>query len=431
MASASPSQEASADVSRVRTLERELEDLKKNYDHLKARTTALETEKQAQESSLTTAWEALDRDLQAIAETQAEEDRREAKNRKRSARLKERKTLLAKYKVRKHQEIAELKAKIEQLSAEKEGSLGLHEAELATKNKAIESVHARYREMADEHDEMIVVKDNLVAVRDDLREVNTSLIEENAHLRDDLTATQAEIQRLTKQLQSCHCSGGRLSLKRRYSIVDLEEEELPSEDEAYPRAKRHEKAAEISANLDAVRQSLAIRTVEESVGSERSTSRGNEISHPTGPSSSNAGPLMNTTASRALGTLNPTISPSSGVAFTISVKDVKLLNFSSDVLPHDILQELRRKFRLWTANSAFNWATVQSSTRNLSRNCIEARLERHKARWDDGLEYACAVCNHRRRLCVVVDSEEEVMMLPRKAAEDDGKSPTEAGYWMR
>lgn len=39
------------------------------------------------------------------------------------------------------------------------------------------------------------------------------------------------------------------------------------------------------------------------------------------------------------------------------------------------------------------------------RNCIEARVDKRKSQWDDGIEYACASSEQRMRLCMVVDSE--------------------------
>lgn len=56
-------------------------------------------------------------------------------------------------------------------------------------------------------------------------------------------------------------------------------------------------------------------------------------------------PPMTTTARRALGTTNPTITPSHISAFVLSVKDAKLLNLSSDFLPDEILHALQSKSR--------------------------------------------------------------------------------------
>ena len=138
---------------------------------------------------------------------------------------------------------------------------------------------------------------------------------------------------------------------------------------------------------------------------------------------------MNTAATRALGTANPTITPSNKVAFTFSVKDARLLNFSSGVLPIDVIQALRRRFQIWMANTALDWAKVQSST--MIRSCIEARVTKHRSDWDNGSNYACAMREQRRRLFIVVDSAERVLLLPRKAAENERRVPTDSKYWAK
>lgn len=143
---------------------------------------------------------------------------------------------------------------------------------------------------------------------------------------------------------------------------------------------------------------------------------------------------MTTTARRALGTTNPTIMPSHISAFVLSVKDAKLPNLSSDFLPDEISHALQSKYRYWNAKlkpkPGFSWTTVQSSPDKV-RSCIEARVDKKKSHWDDGIEYTCASCEQRMRLCMVVDSEQRVLLLPRKAAENEGRGPTEATYWTR
>ena len=148
-----------------------------------------------------------------------------------------------------------------------------------------------------------------------------------------------------------------------------------------------------------------------------------------GPSTTSVGLSIATTASRPLRVKNATITPSDSVAFTLSVRDAGLLNLSSDVLPIDVLRTLRNKLRIWKASSTISWATAQSSKK--SRSCITTRLERKKSQWNDGYEYACAMCEQRMRLCVVVDSAERILLLPRKVAEDEGRGPTDTKYWTR
>ena len=264
--------------------------------------------------------------------------------------------------------------------------------------------------------------DTLSAERDNLSTVNALIQQEKVDLSRILNETEDEVQRLTQQLQSCDCFNKRSSRKRRHEQVDSDEEELSSADEPDRLAPRSGKAPESRANLRAMGHSDALRN---SVSSELPES---SIQTTSGPTTRSAVPVMNTTATRALGTANPTITPSDRVAFTFSVQDATLLNFSSDVLPTNVVQALVTKFRGWSAKTTFKWSIRQFTT---SRSCIEARLERKKSEWKDGPDYACDLCDRRMRLCVVVNGREQILLLPRKAAETVGEGPADDAYWMR
>ena len=283
--------------------------------------------------------------------------------------------------------------------------------------------------LSDQYDQLSRDHEDLMAQHNDLKGANADLEQEMQDTTMVLSETEYKVGRLTEQLQSCHCSGRRSSRKRPHDQVDYEEEESSSMDEADRAARRKGKAPESRASHDAAGSSGLADEVRDSASPELSESRVEDTSRPTGPGTSRVAQLMNTTAARASGSANPTITPSDSVAFTISVKDATLMNFSSDVLPTDVLQTLRNRFQSWSARSAINWTTVQSSGK--SRSCIEARLTKHKSEWNDGSDYACALCERRMRLCVVVDSAERVLLLPRKAAEDEGRGPTDTKYWAR
>ena len=257
----------------------------------------------------------------------------------------------------------------------------------------------------------------------DLERLNADLKQDKRDMSRTLEETQVDLEYLTQQLQQCHCSNRRYSRKRRHDQMVSDEEESSSADEADGNIRRKGKEPESRANLDAPGRSDRVDASRTSVSPEL------PASETEGLKTNNAGQMMNTNAPRALGSANPTITPSDGAAFSISVKDATLLNFSSDVLPIEVLQVLRRKFRVWIANTSFKWATVQSSATN--RNCIEARLERKKSEWNDGSGYACAVCARRGRLCVVVPGGDQVLLLPRKAAEGTGEGAMDAVYWTR
>ena len=251
---------------------------------------------------------------------------------------------------------------------------------------------------------------------DNLRTVNADTQKEKLALSERLEIAEEKVESLKQQLQSCHCSDERSSRKRRHDQVDSDEDES-SADESGRLARRSGKAPESRANLTATRHSAT---------GGRSESSGQP---PSGPTTRSSAPVMNTTAPRALGTAKSTITPSNGVAFTFSLTDAKLQNFSSDVLPVDVIQALQRKFRVWSANKAFNWAADQSSTG--SRSCIEVRANKQKSDWNNGSGYACAMCEKRMRLCIVVDSAARVLLLPRKAAENQSRVPADSDYWMR
>ena len=168
--------------------------------------------------------------------------------------------------------------------------------------------------------------------------------------------------------------------------------------------------------------------LDDSTGAERGESSRQVPWGPTSSKADSARPLMNVAAARASGTANPSIHPSNGPAFTTSVNDANLLNFSSDVLPDEIVQKLRMRCTGWQRID-WNWATTVQG-RN-GRTCVEARLGKKRSQWEDGLQYACNACEQRMRLCVVAHCYDSVVLLPRKKAEDQGKRPTNARFWIK
>ena len=220
-------------------------------------------------------------------------------------------------------------------------------------------------------------------------------------------------------------------LHSKSSIMDSKDEEYYRLEAGY--LKAHEEAHFDRMSLQAAPESVDKRVhaleAEYKTPGRRPLTPEKRILHLGGPSTSSVGLSISKTASRPPRTTNATVTPSDSVAFTLSVRDAKLLNLSSDVLPIDILRTLRNKLRIWKVNSKNSWATVQSSKK--SRSCIITRLERKKSQWNDGHEYACAMCEKRMRLCVVVDSAERILLLPRKVAEDEGRGPTDTKYWTR
>lgn len=134
-------------------------------------------------------------------------------------------------------------------------------------------------------------------------------------------------------------------------------------------------------------------------------------------------PRMNTAAHR---TERTTTKPPS--VYMVTLRDAEALKVMSDVLPGDILEKLRGRFKEWTSRTGFKWST--SATR--SQTCIETRLAHRKSEWVDGAGYVCAGCEKKGNLCVVVDEDEDMLLLlPRKAAEHNGHQPTDSRHWAR
>ncbi len=301
--------------------------------------------------------------------------------------------------------------------------------DMARKDEAIKDLRRRCQDAEKERDGLITEKDELIAVRNRLLGTHADLGQAKLDQSATLEQTQGELQGPTEQPRACHSSNGSSSRKRRHDQVDSEEEDLSPAEEADRTTRRLGKAPESTANSDAVGPSLSRKLVRDSFSPELLDTGVANPPRQDEPSTSSAGALMSTAVSRELGTTAATVQPSDNIAFAISVNDVKLLNISSDVIPDAVLLALRRKFQGWIVNSTFNWAAVQSSGK--SRSCIEARSEKKKSVWDNGPEYACAICDQRLRLCVVVNSDEQVLFLPRKAARDEGKEPTDASYWRK
>ena len=67
-----------------------------------------------------------------------------------------------------------------------------------------------------------------------------------------------------------------------------------------------------------------------------------------------------------------------------------------------------------------------------AQNCVKARLGKKKrSAGDNGLQYACVVCELRMRLCVVARSDYNLVLLPGKEAVDNGRGPADATFWVR
>ena len=106
--------------------------------------------------------------------------------------------------------------------------------------------------------------DALRVERDELLTINDDLQQEKLDISDTLNQTENEVQRLTQQLQSCHCSDKRSSRKRRHDQVGLNEEELSSADGSDRLTRRSGKAPESRASLSATGHSDTVDAVRES-----------------------------------------------------------------------------------------------------------------------------------------------------------------------
>ena len=276
-------------------------------------------------------------------------------------------------------------------------------------------------------------------------EAQAALMSQNNHIPRNLEATN-------KSVSEAKTNDEMIMLKRRLSTLDselkrrndelhLEKSLNSSKDEEIQRLeafnagflKAQEEAQfdqlSLQADLESANKRLQAFETEHEVHGRGPMIPDKELSPLGNPSTSSVRPSIDLTASRPLRTTNATITLSESVAFTVSLQDATLLNFSSDVLPVDVLHTLRTKFRIWKADSKNSWAIVQSSKK--TRSCIITRLEKEKSHWNDGHEYACAMCEQRMRLCIVVDSAERILLLPRKVAEDEGRGPTDTKYWTR
>lgn len=314
--------------------------------------------------------------------------------------------------------------------------LDLHIAALAEKERTIEDVRRELESSEKERDELddecnrkFAENVRLTTEVAHIRDEKAILVKDSEHLLNTANDTNAHLERLTARLQSCHCFDESTSRKRTHDQMDLSGEGASSSGHVGRTQRRLGKTPESRFDLNAAGPSNAGDSSERPVSPGRLGVEDQDDSNPAGPGMDGARRTMNTTATRALGTANATITPSDGVAFVILVKDAKLLNFSSDVLPVEVLQTLRRRFRDWNSRSKFNWDSVQALL--LSRSCIEARSDKRKSSWDDGTEYACDLCENKRRLCMVVQSAGQVLLLPRKAAEDEGRGPADILSWMK
>ena len=264
---------------------------------------------------------------------------------------------------------------------------------------------------------------------EDLERSNKSLVHAKAQADVTMSQLKAENSRLRRDLDT---KTQELHLEK--SLIGSKDEEihrLEAINAGLLKAREEAHLDKISLQADLESANKRLQALEAKLGFQGRSPMipDEESSALAGSSTSSVGRSIDTTASRPLRTTNATITLSESVAFTVSIQDAQALKLSSDVLPIDVLHTLRNKFRIWKADWVDSWATVQSSKK--SRSCISSRQEKKKSEWDDGHNYACAMCEQRMRLCVVVDSAERILLLPRKAAEDQGRGPTDTKYWTR
>lgn len=311
-----------------------------------------------------------------------------------------------------------------------------YETSLAEKDNRIEDLHASVNAAEQERDELNNECNRLFQENNRLKGDVTRLSEDIDILRETETSlhntandTNAQLARLTAQLESCHCREDTTSRKRSHRQMDSSTDQSSPTGQAGRMDRRFGKAPESRSALSETGPSNTEITTGSLPNPMNLGSRGEGLSILAGSSTDSSRQAMNIAAPRALGTANPTITPSNDATFILMTKDAKLLNFSSDVLSNEILQALRRRFPDWNSRPKFNWGKVQPH--GAGRSCIEARFDKRKSLWNDGEGYACALCDHSRRLCMVAEDTEQLLLLPRKAAENEGKGPADTSYWMR
>lgn len=188
-------------------------------------------------------------------------------------------------------------------------------------------------------------------------------------------------------------------------------------------ARRLEKAPRREADVTA---DGLFSPLDDSTGAERGGSSGQALCGPADSRTDSARPRMNVSAPSSSRTANPSMMLSDSGAFTISVDDAKHMNFSSNLLPDEILDAVRTKFRNWNQDSKFKWSEQRGNS------CLECRSTKRKSEWIDGPEHACASCEQRMHLCLVFNKAQQVVqLLPRKAAIDEGQRPEDTTYWRR
>ena len=186
-----------------------------------------------------------------------------------------------------HQELRDLQDRHKRLSDEVRKTMTLHDEALQRGEDKLDAAHRRCHaaeqqcteaveesiaakaerdRIAKRNDRLSLQKgelldqvDALGVERDALRTINADLQQEKLDISQILDETANEVERLTQQLQSCHCSDKRSSRKRRHDQVDSDEEELLSADESDRLARQPGKAPESRANPSATGHSYIVR----------------------------------------------------------------------------------------------------------------------------------------------------------------------------
>lgn len=248
-----------------------------------------------------------------------------------------------------------------------------------------------------------------VKERDRLEDAVGEVEKERDDLLREVDFAKVELGRLTTQLQSCHCSDGGFSRKRRHEQDERAEDEAQLTD-VPERSTRRVRATQSKAGASAA-------------GASPSDSE-DPLDDSVGLSSSRSKRQATTTLLDSEDQGEPSIVLQPGTRWRI--EDVLGKDFTAPPIPEAIIKKLRGKIRGWDKQRQ-NWRA--GSTDRIPK-CAECFASRHGTRWVDGdCHRACASCTAQKSLCVAVTNH-HVEILPANGTSNSGLGVADSSYWL-
>lgn len=249
----------------------------------------------------------------------------------------------------------------------------------------------------------------IVKERDTLRDYANEVTQERDGLFREVEQAEVHLERLATQLQSCHCSDGRSSRKRRHEQDESTEDEAQLTD-VPERSTRRVKATRPNVGVSAAGASPSDPEgpLDEAIGLSSSRSKRPETTTRLDSADQDEQP--------------PVLQP--GTQWRI--EDVLNEDSTAHPIPPAILTGVRSQIRKWDRQRA----TWRAGSIDRLPKCAERFALKRGTQWVNGdSRHACSFCTAHKQLCVAVTNN-HIEILPANGGPDSGLGVDDSMYWV-